>query len=166
MLMRGGFASTAFLAAMLGLAATPAWADDAAATANSAEPCPLVQHHPFQYRVYFPSGEEQWNADYDRTLEVAAEVAVTESEAKPGRCQPRFTGLTVTGHSDTTGISMDAMILSRFRVNAVVVKLVELGVPIGLIEIHAMGDLELPVATADETVEPLNNVVIIDFEYE
>jgi outer membrane protein OmpA-like peptidoglycan-associated protein len=72
-------------------------------------------------------------------------------------------GITIAGHTDTSGAAEYNMQLSQRRANAVATELIKAGVPAQLISTEGHGQADLAVPTADGVVLAANRRVVIDF---
>ena len=72
-------------------------------------------------------------------------------------------GITVAGHTDTSGAADYNMRLSQRRANTVATELIQAGVPAQLISADGYGQTDLAVPTADGVVLAANRRVVVDF---
>jgi OmpA-OmpF porin, OOP family len=118
----------------------------------AAPPAP-VEALPASGVIYF----ELDHADLDS--EGAAGLAAIIDEIK-GR---DLGGITIAGHTDTSGSSDYNMQLSERRANTVATELIRAGVPATIISAAGYGQTDLAVPTEDGVVEAANRRVVIDF---
>jgi outer membrane protein OmpA-like peptidoglycan-associated protein len=72
-------------------------------------------------------------------------------------------GITVGGHTDTSGTADHNMKLSERRANTVATELIRAGVPAQIITAEGFGQTDLAVPTADGVVLAANRRVVVDF---
>jgi outer membrane protein OmpA-like peptidoglycan-associated protein len=111
----------------------------------------MPEQAPVSYQVFFPLGSTQLGEQDRNTLNAAAQVYKTKSNAT----------VTVTGYADTVGSPATNMALSQARANAVKTNLVQAGVPAGSITTTASGDSGLLVQTGAQANEPRNRRVVV-----
>jgi outer membrane protein OmpA-like peptidoglycan-associated protein len=107
---------------------------------------------PQTYAVFFDTGRSTLSAQSMNTIRQAAGMYKTGGG-----------GVTLTGHTDTTGGQDENMQLSQRRVESVRSALVREGVPDSAITASATGETSLPVQTADNVSEQRNRSVVISF---
>lgn len=73
-------------------------------------------------------------------------------------------GIISAGHTDTAGPADYNMDLSRRRAETVARELIRAGIPSDIIVLEAFGETDLAVPTPDNTPEPRNRRVVIEFE--
>jgi outer membrane protein OmpA-like peptidoglycan-associated protein len=93
------------------------------------------------------------------SAEGAASLAAVIDDIK-GR---RLGGITVAGHTDTSGSADHNLQLSQRRANTVAMELIKAGVPAQLISAEGRGQTDLAVPTADGVELAANRRVVIDF---
>ncbi|HSA79486.1 MAG TPA: OmpA family protein [Geminicoccaceae bacterium] len=91
--------------------------------------------------------------------EGAASLAAVIEDIK-GR---RLGGITVAGHTDSSGAAEYNLQLSQRRANTVATELIKAGVPAQLISAQGRGQTDLAVPTADGVEHAANRRVVIDF---
>jgi hypothetical protein len=114
-------------------------------------PPPPPASPPQVFSVLFDTGRSTLTAPARATVQQAA--AAYQSA--------RGSGVTVTGHTDTTGSEQMNLALSQRRAQAVTDALVAAGVPGTSINSTATGEASLPVQTADNVSEQRNRSVDI-----
>ena len=72
-------------------------------------------------------------------------------------------GITIAGHTDTSGTADYNMTLSERRANTVATELIRAGVPAQIITAEGFGQNDLAVPTEDGVVHAANRRVVIDF---
>ena len=120
----------------------------------AAPPSPPPQQYsppPQVFTVLFDTGRSTLSAPARSTIQQAA--AAYQSA--------RGSGVTVTGHTDTTGSDQMNMALSQQRAQAVTAGLVAAGVPATSINATGTGEANLPVQTGDNVNEQRNRSVDI-----
>jgi outer membrane protein OmpA-like peptidoglycan-associated protein len=117
-----------------------------------AAPAPL-QALPASGVIYFELDRAHLNAEGAATLEAMIDDI-------KGR---QLGGITVAGHTDTSGAADYNMRLSQRRANAVATELIRAGVPAQLISADGYGQTDLAVPTADGVVNAANRRVVVDF---
>jgi hypothetical protein len=117
----------------------------------AAPPPPPPASPPQVFSVLFDTGRSTLPAPGRATVQQAA--AAYQSA--------RGSGVTVTGHTDTTGSEQMNMALSQQRAQAVTNALVAAGVPAASINASGTGESSLPVQTADNVSEQRNRSVDI-----
>jgi outer membrane protein OmpA-like peptidoglycan-associated protein len=119
----------------------------------SAPPPPpsTTQAAPQVFTVLFDTGRSTLSAQARGTIQQAASAYQSA----------RGSGVTVTGHTDTTGSDQMNMALSQQRARAVTDGLVAAGVPATSINSTGTGEANLPVQTGDNVNEQRNRSVDI-----
>ena len=121
------------------------------------EPAPATQPPPppsvpaSSYMVFFDWDSSKLN---NQSMQVIGQAAATFKSRNA-------TGITATGHTDTSGGDAYNMALSLRRANAVKDALVQAGVPAGAINAVGVGKAGLLVPTPDGVREPQNRRVEI-----
>ena len=114
-------------------------------------PPSTMQAAPQVFTVLFDTGRSTLNAPARSTVQQAA--AAYQSA--------RGSGVTVAGHTDTTGSDQMNLALSQRRAQAVTDGLVAAGVPAASINATGTGEQSLPVQTGDNVSEQRNRSVDI-----
>ncbi len=73
-------------------------------------------------------------------------------------------GITIAGHTDTSGSADHNMALSQRRANTVASELIKAGVPATIISATGYGQTDLAVPTDDGVVLAANRRVVVDFQ--
>lgn len=111
----------------------------------------LVPTKPQRFDLFFDTGGTTLTADSVRALDSIIATAL----ARPGA------DITVTGHTDTRGNTVDNDALSMRRAQEIKQLLVGRGFPADRIEAIGRGKREPAVSTADNVDEPRNRRVVI-----
>jgi OOP family OmpA-OmpF porin len=129
----------------------PAMTPIAAIAAAPSEP---MKPKDAMYLVFF---------DFDKSTIAASGASVIDAVADEVKARS-LSGLTIIGHTDTSGARAYNKKLSLKRASAVKNALVKSGVDASLISIDSRGEGELLVETADGVREPANRRVTITFQ--
>tara|TARA_R110002124_G_scaffold64985_2_gene177239 strand:+ start:46241 stop:47146 length:906 start_codon:yes stop_codon:yes gene_type:complete len=122
--------------------------------AIAAEPSEPMKPKDAMYLVFF---------DFDKSSIAASGASVIDAVADEVKARS-LSGVTIVGHTDTSGARAYNKKLSLKRASAVKNALVKSGVDASLISIDSRGEGELLVETADGVREPANRRVTITFQ--
>lgn len=145
-------AARGFLAACVVAAGLAGCADRHRDMANAlADIAPAANGPGLTKTVYFALGSARLTIEARHTIRAVAAIAAAEHAAT----------VHVIGHADTVGSTAANRRLSERRAQAVAAALVANGVARDRVVVGGVGEGDLPVATADDTFEAANRVVVI-----